>query len=199
MFAHYSQWIVSVSEKIHLLTQVRTFPLSNSAIRAFQNLKQDIAKSANAAINPSAPLVVETDASDSAIAASLRQHGWPVAFFSKTILKSERKHTAIEKEAYTMVEALQKWRHYLISRHFHLITIPKSVSFMFNLKTSSKIKNEKIARWRMELSCYLFDVSYHPGKENAAFDTLSRACGLRTTHLIFTAYTENCATRVSQE
>ena len=32
----------------------------------------------------------------------------------------------------------------------------------------------------MELSCYSFDVSYHPGKENAAFDTLSRMCGLTT-------------------
>ena len=41
-------------------------------MRAFQNLKRDIANSAIAAINPSAPLVVETYASDSAIAASLR-------------------------------------------------------------------------------------------------------------------------------
>ena len=104
MFAHYSQWVASFSEKIHLLTQVWTFPLSDSAIRAFQNLKRDIANSAIAAINPSAPLVVETDASDSAIAASLRQHGWPVAFFSRTLSKSERKHIAIEKEAYAIIE-----------------------------------------------------------------------------------------------
>ena len=89
MFAHYSQWVVSFSEKIHLLTQVRTFPLSDSANRAFQNLKRDIANSAIAAINPSAPLVVETDASNSAIAASLRQQGQPVAFFSRTLSKSE--------------------------------------------------------------------------------------------------------------
>ena len=185
MFAHYSQWVVSFSKKkkkkkIHLLTQVRTFPLSDSAIRAFQNLKRDIANSAIAAINPSAPLVVETNASDLAIAASLRQHGQPVAFFSRTLSKSERRHTAIEKEAYAIVEALWKWKHYLIGRHFHLITNQKSVSFMFDPKTSSKIKNEKIARWRMELSCYSFDVSYRPGKENAAVDALSRVCGLTT-------------------
>ena len=167
MFAHYSQRVVSFSEKIHLLTQVRTFPLSDSAIRAFQNLTWDIANSAIAAINPSAPLVVETNVSDLAIAASLRQHGRPAAFFSMTLSKSERRHTAIEKEAYAMVEALQKCKHYLIGRHFHLITNQKLVSFMFNPKTSYKIKNEKIARWWMELSCYSFDVSYHPGKENS--------------------------------
>ena len=51
---------------------------------------------------------------------------------------------------------------------------------MFNPKTLSKIKNEKIARWRMELSCYSFNISYHPGKENAAVDALSRVCGLTT-------------------
>ena len=32
----------------------------------------------------------------------------------------------------------------------------------------------------MELSCYLFDVSYRSGKENAAVDALSRGCGLTT-------------------
>ena len=51
---------------------------------------------------------------------------------------------------------------------------------MFNPKTLSKIKNEKIARWRMELSCYSFNISYPPGKENAAVDALSRVCGLTT-------------------
>ena len=166
--------------KRHLLTQVRTFPLSDSAIREFQNLKRDFANSAIAAINPSAPVVVETNASDLAIAASVRQHGRPVAFFSRTLSKSKQRHTAIEKEAYAMVEALRKWKHYLISRHFHLIIDQKLVSYMFNLKTLSKIKNEKIARWWRELSCYSFNISYHPGKENAAVDILSRVCGLTT-------------------
>ena len=180
MYAYFSQWVAYFSGKIHLLIQVRMFPLSDSAIRSFQNLKRDIANSTIAAINPSAPLVVETDTSDSAISASLRKHGWAVAFFSRTLLRSERRHTAIEKEAYAIVKALRKWRHYLIGRHFHLITDQKSVSFIFNPKTSSKIKNEKIASWRMELYCYSFDVCYRPGKEKASVDALSRVGGLTT-------------------
>ena len=47
---------------------------------------------------------------------------------------------------------------------------------MFNSKTTSKIKNEKTARWRIELSCFSFDISYRPGKENLTADTLSRVC-----------------------
>ncbi len=78
------------------------------------------------------------------------------------------------KEAYAIVEALKKCRHYLIRHHFKLITDEKSVAFMFNFKTTSKIK--KIPRWRIELFCFSFDVSYRPGKENLTADTLSRVC-----------------------
>ena len=63
---------------------------------------------------------------------------------------------------------------------------------MFNPKTSSKIKNEKIARWRMELSCNSFDVSYRPGKENAAVDALSRMCGLTSSSDLQSIHRELC-------
>ena len=83
----------------------------------------------------------------------------------------------MEKEAYAIVESLRKWRHYLVGRHFQLITDQRSVAFMFNSKSASKIKNDKIARWRAELSCYHYDIVYRTGKDNAAADALSRVCG----------------------
>ena len=39
---------------------------------------------------------------------------------------------------------------------------------------SSKIKNDKIMRWRVELSSYKYDIVYHPGKNNKGADTFSR-------------------------
>ena len=39
---------------------------------------------------------------------------------------------------------------------------------------SSKIKNHKIMRWRVELSSYKYDIVYHPGKNNKGADTFSR-------------------------
>ena len=89
---------------------------------------------------------METDASEFAIAATLNQDGRAVAFHSRTLSLSEQRHSAIEKEAYAIVEALRKWRHLLIGRHSTLVTDQKSVSFMFDAKHSSKIKNEKILR-----------------------------------------------------
>lgn len=58
-------------------------------------------------MNPDIPLGVETDASDHAIAAALRHSGCLVEFFSRTVSKSERIHSAVEKEAYDITEAIK--------------------------------------------------------------------------------------------
>ena len=96
--------------------------------------------------------------------------------FRKTLSKSEQRQSAVEKEAHAIIEAIRKWRHYLTGHHFKLITDQRSVAYMFNNKSSGKVKNEKIARWRVELSSYSFDIIYRPGNQNAAADALSRVC-----------------------
>ncbi|XP_068200687.1 uncharacterized protein [Palaemon carinicauda] len=122
LLAHYSRWIPNFSEKIHPLTQANGFHLSTEALQALGNLKKDIASAVVTAIDPTSLFTVETDASGHAIAATLTQNNRPVAFFSRTLTRSEQGHTAVEKEAYAIVEALRKWRHYLIGHHFKLTT-----------------------------------------------------------------------------
>ncbi|XP_064090685.1 LOW QUALITY PROTEIN: uncharacterized protein LOC135204401 [Macrobrachium nipponense] len=150
LLAHYSRWIPKFSEKILPLTQANGFPLSTEALLALGNLKKDIASAVVTAIDPSSLFTVETDASDHAIAATLTQNDCPVAFFSRTLTRSEQGHSSVEKEAYAIVEALGKWRHYLIGHHFKLITDQRSVKFMFDSKSNSKIKNDKIARLNLD-------------------------------------------------
>ncbi|XP_045445671.1 uncharacterized protein LOC123653729 [Melitaea cinxia] len=175
LFAHYSKWVNNFSAKIRPLIEA-TFPLSEEAINSFNNLKIDISKSALAGIDDKEIFSVETDVSDFAIAATLSQKGRPVAFFSRSLNESEKRQPSIEKEACAIVEALGKWRHFLIGRHFLLITDQQFVAFMFNKTHSNKIKNEKIERWRLEFSCFKYDIVYRPGKQNFAADTLSRVC-----------------------
>lgn len=132
-----------------------------------------------AVIDDEIPFEVETDASDTAVAAVLMQAGRPVAFFSRTLQGPERQHAAVEKEARAIILAVRHWRHYLTGRHFTICTDQRSVSYIFDKKHKSKIKNDKILRWRMELSCYDFNIIYQPEKENIPSDTLSRAhCGM---------------------
>ena len=115
MFAHYSQWVASLKKKkkkkLHPLMQVSTFPLFCPTIKAFQNMKRDIANSTISAVDPFILLIVETDASICAIAALLRQSIRLVAFFSRKLSQFEWQHSAIEKEAYAIVEASRKWKH----------------------------------------------------------------------------------------
>ena len=71
---------------------------------------------------------------------------------------NEIKHHAVEKEVAAIVEALRQWQHFLLGRHFKIITDQKSISYMYDNKHKSKIKNDNISRWRVELSQYKFDI-----------------------------------------
>lgn len=182
LFAHYAKWVKNFSAKIQPLVNNSSFPLDEGTQSCFQLLKSDIRKAALVAIDNKEILTVETDASDFAIAATLSQRGRPIAFFSRTLTECERKHASVEKEACAIVESLRKWRHLLISRHFILITDQQSVSHIFDQKHSSKIKNDKFERWRLELSCYKYDIVYRPGVENVVADALSRVCAYTGTN-----------------
>ena len=123
---------------------------------------------------PIIDLPTPLDASDHILSATLNQQGRPVAFFSRTLSGPELKHSSVEKEAAAIVEAVRKWKHYLNGKHFKLITDQKSVAYMFDTKRHSKIKSDKVTRWRIELSMYDFDIVYRAREENIPADALSR-------------------------
>jgi transposase InsO family protein len=175
LFAYYSQWIPNYSDRAKPLLECRTFPLDDSCAAAFEGLKLSIENAVLTSIDESLPFVVETDASDNALAGTLSQNGRPVAFFSRSLSKAELRNSSVEKEAAAIIESVRRWRHYLTGRHFVLITDQRSVSFMFDCAHKSKIKNDKITRWRVELACYSYDIVYRPGRLNVAADALSRA------------------------
>ena len=174
MFAYYAKWIPKFSEKVRPLNTTDTFPISDEAKSAFDCLKKELASVTLSCIDENEPFVVETDASDFAIAATLNQGGRPVAFFSRTLQGAERGRSSVEKEAQSIVEAITKWRHYLLGRHFTLVTDQQSVSFMFHQHNSGKIRNDRIRRWRLELTSYVYDIVYRPGVENVGADTFTR-------------------------
>ncbi|KAG8183811.1 hypothetical protein JTE90_027736 [Oedothorax gibbosus] len=59
-----------------------------------------------------------------------------------------------------------------MGRHFEVLTDQRSVAFMFDQQHSSKIKNEKIMRWRLELANFKFDIIYRPDD----IKTVTKAC-----------------------
>ena len=131
------------------------------------------------------PFEVETDTSASALAMTLLQLGRPVAFFYRVLSPSEKHQLAVEREALAIVEAIRKWRTFLVGRRFKAITDQQAVSVMFDEQGhASKINNAKILRWRLELSEYQYYIQYQPGFENLSADAISRVCATRTTQIL---------------
>jgi hypothetical protein len=175
MFAYYAKWISNFSEKIQPLIKTKSFPLCKESLNAFNLLKGELLKATLQSIDENLPFVVECDASEVAISAILNQGGRPVAYMSRTLHGSELHHPAVEKEATSIIEAVRKWSHFLARRPFTLITDQRSVAFMLDNRKRTKIKNNKIQQWRLELASFSYTIKYRPGKENVAPDTMSRA------------------------
>lgn len=97
-FAYYSRWIPHYSTKIRPLLDVKQFPFNGSAKEAFDSLRNDIKKASLSPFVSNRPILVETDASDTAIGAVLSQDNRPVAFFPVlSINLNETKHQLKKK------------------------------------------------------------------------------------------------------
>ena len=175
LFAYYTKWISNLSEKIQPLLKATTFPLNSEAINAFNMLKSDMELAAFRPIDEGIPFVVECDASETTLSATLNQGGRPVVFMSRTLQGSEMHYPPVEKEATAIIEAVRKWEHLLARQHFTIITDQRSVAFMLDNRKRTKIKNNKIQDWRLELASFSYTITYRPGVDNAGPDTLTRA------------------------
>ena len=108
MFSYYARWIPNFSSKIKLLkSNVNSFfPLSSDTSRSFSTLRSDLAAACVSCIQEGVSFVLECDASESALAATLNQGGKPVAFHSRTFSKSEARYSTVEKEAIFFMESI---------------------------------------------------------------------------------------------
>jgi hypothetical protein len=142
---------------------------------AFESLKTAVITCPkNHWLTPGHPIFVNTDASDYGIGAYLYQHidgrETPISFLSKTLSRTERKWSTIEKEAYAIFYALSKWEMYLRDTHFTLRTDHANLTY-FNTE-----HKQKVQRWKLAIQQYDFHIEHLAGTDNIVADGLSRFC-----------------------
>lgn len=114
--------------------------------------------------------VVETDASNYGIGAILQQEGHPIAFISKALAIQHHSRSTYEKEFMALVFAVEKWRPYLLGRHFIIKTDLQSLKHLMEQRILTHLQQKFITK----LLPYDYEVQYKKGRENAAVNALSR-------------------------
>ena len=159
-----------------LLEKNNEFVWNQDCEHAFTSLKRIIAEDITLAFpNFTRKFRVTTDASSIAICAALSQiqdndAERPVSFISRTLSKTERKWSTIEREAFAMVWALEQFRCYLYGQKFELITDHRPLVWLRTMKNP----NSKLTRWIIKLDEFDFEVIYKQGRLNNNADALSR-------------------------
>lgn len=99
----------------------------------------------------------------------LQQQGHPIAYLSKTLAPRHQALSTYEKEFLAVVLALEKWRGYLLDRHFKIKTNHFSLKYLLDQKLTTPFQ----LKWFPKLLGFDYEI-YKKGCENVAADALSR-------------------------
>ena len=106
----------------------KEFKCTHGADKSFDTLKQKVVELPILALPDfNKVFEVECDASGNAIGAVLSQEGKPISFFSEKLNDAKRKYYVYDQDFYAIIQALKKWRHYLIPKEFVLYTNHKAL------------------------------------------------------------------------
>lgn len=128
---------------------------------------------------PDLPLIVQTDASNGAIGASLSQlegeEGFLVSACSRSLKSAELNYSTIRRELLAICFAVKKFKRFLSGRSFIIRSDHLPLKGLL-AKPLSTIENDKQRDMVGELVEYNFTFEYIPGIQNLFPDYLSRNC-----------------------
>jgi hypothetical protein len=115
---------------------------------------------------------VKCDASGFAIGAVLSQEDRPIAYFNEKLNEAKVKYSTHDKEFYAIIQALKKWRNYLIPKDFFLYSDNHALQFV----TQHENLNQRHVKWVEYMQNFTFVTKHIYGTANKVVDALSRKC-----------------------
>lgn len=147
------------------------FNWTSTATTAFEALKQAMVEAPVLRLpNFELDFIIETDASNVGIGAVLMQDNHPISYYSKKLGPKLQVASTYIKELHAIVEAVHKWRQYLLGRFFIIRTDHKSIKELLQQVIQTPDQQVYIRK----LLGYHFKIEYKPGQANQAADALSR-------------------------
>jgi hypothetical protein len=117
------------------------------------------------------PFILESDASAHGLGAVLMQEGKPIAYYSKTLGPRAMTLSIYEKEALAILEALKKWRHYLLGNQLTIRTDQNSLKYLSSQRLLEGIQHKLM----LKLLEFDYIIEYkQAGCHNKVADALSR-------------------------
>jgi hypothetical protein len=86
-----------------------------------------------------------------------------IEFARMKLLELEKNYNTIEKEGLAMVYELQKFRHYLLGKHFKMFINQSALKYLVN----KPVLEGRIFRWLLLFQEFDFEVIVKLGKLNA--------------------------------
>ncbi|GFV96508.1 retrovirus-related Pol polyprotein from transposon 17.6 [Trichonephila clavipes] len=152
------------------------FMFDQPQMEAFEKLKKLLTESPVLSIfQQGRTTELHTDASQQGYCAVLLQEAedgklHPVHYMSQKTTPAEEKYSSYELEVLAVVNALKKFRTYLLGNHFKIITDCSA----FQKTMDKKDLVTRVARWTLLLEEYDYEIAHRSGQRMQHVDALSR-------------------------
>ena len=100
----------------------------------------------------------------------MSQDNRPIVYFSEKLNDTKVKYSTYDKDFYLVIQALKKWRYYLIPKEFFLYSGNQALQFI----TRKEKLNQKHEKWVEFMQKFTFAIKHIVGIANKVTDALSR-------------------------
>ena len=157
-----------------LLKEEVEYQWQNEHDRAFETLKEILStRPVLRFYDVTAPVTLQSDASQSGLGACLMQDGQPVAYASRALTIAEKNYSQVEKELLSVVFACEKFHQYVFGKDIAVQNDHKPLLGI--LKKPLAQASPRLQRLQMKLSGYRIHLEWIQGTKMLISDALSRA------------------------
>ena len=172
----------TIAGPLHRLLEAgQTFEWTPNCQAAFEALKAALTGNEVMSYpNKDGLFIIDTDASDTGIGATLSQLQWcdqsqreeerPIAYASRSMTKTQRRYCTTRRELLAIVTFVQHFRHYLLGKQFLIRTDHSALRWIMSFRDPV----DQMARWLEIMAQFDFKIEHRAGKKHGNADALSR-------------------------